>query len=95
MPNKILSTFKRGTWTAHVLYRDPRLHYSGTMVRLDHPGGYLTSWPIQYDNGDIAYDSAMPKDAQRAAIAAYRWINQQKKSAISCNQKCRLSFIVP
>ena len=80
--NTIL-TIKRGAWIAHIIDRNlaPQNHMVADslryMVRLDDPNGYNTQWPIQYDNGDIAYDySPMPRDALRATEACYRHITQ-------------------
>lgn len=86
-----IQTFKRGVWIAYVVTRDPRFPDRGYMVRLDHPGGFRTSWPIQYDNGTIAYDwSDVPRDAQRAARAAYRWVSQQAQAQVQLQAQAQL-----
>jgi hypothetical protein len=68
----IVQSFRRGAWTAHIVDCDGSY---GTVqrIRLDHPNGYNTDWPIKYDNGQIAYDHHnMPRDGQRAARAAFK-----------------------
>ena len=70
--SRIMQSFRRGAWEAHIVecsgFTGNRLR-----VRLDHPNGYNTDWPIKYDNGQIAYDRYnMPRDGQRAARAAFK-----------------------
>ena len=75
----IIATFKHGAWMAHVIDRNvpPRSHAVAQsiryMVRLDSPNGVNTSWPIQYDNGSIAYEFDPPRDAMRAVEAAFQF----------------------
>lgn len=78
---KIVKSFKRGVWTAHVIDRNspPMNHMVSEslryMVRLDHPNGFITDWPIQYDNGSIAYGIwNCPRDGQRATRAAFKYL---------------------
>lgn len=81
----IVYTVKRGAWTAHVIDRNhpSRNHGVGNssryMVRLDHPNGFNTSWPLLHDNGQIAYDSEPTRDAARAAKAAWKWATDASK----------------
>lgn len=77
----IVQEIKRGAWTAVVIDRNGTRRNHGVadssryMVRLDHPNGFNTEWPLLYDNGSIAYDMHNPpRDAQRATKAAYRWV---------------------
>jgi hypothetical protein len=75
----ILQSFKRGSWTAHVVQLS---HQIDSRVQLDHPNGFNTSWPIRYDNGQIGYDyDGMSRDAQRATRAAFNWRDRQPLSA--------------
>lgn len=70
----IVKSFKRGAWKAHIVYC---YGYCGPYkrVRLDSPQG-ASQWPVQYDDGTIAYDGPdMPRDAQRAAKAAFKVLN--------------------
>ena len=67
----IMQSFRRGAWEAHIVHTNhitgPRLR-----IRLDHPNGYNTEWPVKYDNGSIGYDHyKAPRDAQRATRAAF------------------------
>ncbi len=71
--------FSRGAWRAVVYERDPREGNFPPSARfvvcLEHPTGYRTQWPVQYDNGAIGYDQDnVPRDGQRATRAAFRWI---------------------
>lgn len=68
----IVQSFKRGAWEAHIV--DCNGPYGVTRrVRLDHPNGYNTQWPVKYDNGKIGYQlDYMPRDAQRATRAAFK-----------------------
>lgn len=73
----IAATFRVGGWKARVVEREgpdspePDRAYR---VRLDHPDGLRTDWPIQYDNGTIGYDSEAPPAAQKATEEAFGWI---------------------
>lgn len=74
----------RGAWSATIIDRNGPHRNHGVadsiryMVRLNHPNGFNTEWPLQYDNGAIAYDMyAPPRDAKRATVAAYRWIRNR------------------
>lgn len=69
----LLQSFKRGAWTAHVI-ETQGIYRLIRKVRLDQPNGN-TQWPAQYHDGRIGYDQdAIPRDAQRAAQAAYTWL---------------------
>lgn len=71
----IVKSFKRGAWKAHIVYCYGQYGII-KRVRLDYPNGYNTEWPVQYDDGTIAYDGPdMPRDAQRAAKAAFKVLN--------------------
>lgn len=59
-------TVKRGVWVAKIVSTSV-----GWRVQLDSPRGAST-WPIQYDDGVIAYDFDVPRDGQRAARAAFQ-----------------------
>ena len=84
----IIRTFHRGGWSATIIDRNspPRNHGVSDrlryMVKLEHPGGLLTSWPIQYDNGQIAYDDIhAPNQTCRQVVGmAFRHIAKLKKS---------------
>ena len=69
---KIIKSFRRGAWETHIV--ETTSSYGPSIrVRLDHPNGYNTDWPVKYDNGKIGYDMwNPPRDAQRATRAAYR-----------------------
>lgn len=77
----IVQSFKRGAWEAHIV--DCNGSYGVIRrVRLDHPNGYNTQWPIKYDNGDIAYDwDNMPRDAKRATCAAFKALEGSNENA--------------
>lgn len=77
---------KRGAWGVRIIDRNapPRNHRVAESIRwqfcLDHPGGYLTSWPIHYGNGGIGWEfDNPPRDARRAMRAAIRWTQRQPK----------------
>ncbi len=79
----IVAEVKRGAWKACIIDRNAPGRNHGVadscryMVRLDHPNGFNTSWPVKYDNGTIAYDIFnAPRDAQRATKAAYKLIDR-------------------
>ena len=73
MSNVVLS-IQRGSWAAHVIDRNkpPMDHAVAESIRFRvcvvHPQGYLTSWPIRYDNGQIGYEHEPSRDERRAVV---------------------------
>ncbi len=68
---KVHKTIRRGAWIARVV----STCHTQYAVQLDHPSGYRSSWPVQYNDGKIGYDwDNPPRDARRATEAAYHWV---------------------
>lgn len=80
----IAATFRIDGWKARVIEREgpdsPGPDWLAYQVRLDHPDGLRTDWPVQYDNGTIGYDSEAPPAAQEATKKAFDWIARWMKS---------------
>ena len=64
---QLSDTINRGAWAAAIVET-----YHGPRVCIFHPGGFLTSWPVQYETGEIGYDFNPPRDCQRATRAAFK-----------------------
>jgi len=70
----ILRSFKRGAWESHIVQTD-----TGLRVRLDHPNGFNTDWPIHYGGDTYGYDMwNPPRDARRATRAAFKVLESEK-----------------
>lgn len=74
---------KRGAWTAVIIDRNAEGTNHGVseelryMLKLEHPDGFRTSWPVKYDDGTIAYDMpVVPRDAKRATEASFKRIDE-------------------
>ena len=81
-----VKTIIRGAWQATIIDRNGPHRNQGVceklryMVRLSLTKGYLTDWPIRYNDGQIGYCRFPSRDAKRAARAAFRFIDSITKT---------------